>query len=309
MTRSTTTADSLIRYSRYAVINEIRRNNDVKRILVVRVAPSQCSTSQSFTKSRTENHLVGVSVSAKVLVTRVSIICDAEKTAAWNSSDKEKHETELVPLQEFEIKFENQLSLFGIVPIDYYHIIDKESPFYELNEDALADENLCLEFVVFVTATVESTGATYRTKQSYIQEDIKWGFSFEKCIEREFKSLGKSKCGTFSWTKRFGTTDAKSHDVANKTIDFRAQDKPQQYVVDYDKFDHLKAIHSMGNESKQELDAVAKRTKTDITTVKASSKSLATSMHSDDVFGELRTVGTNQSDTLSGRFIVKKAEL
>ena len=49
----------------------------------------------------------------------------------------------------------------------------------------LLNPNINLEFVVIITATIESTGTTYQCKRSYINTDIKFGHKFGQCIFRE----------------------------------------------------------------------------------------------------------------------------
>ena len=48
----------------------------------------------------------------------------------------------------------------------YYHVIDETSPFYEVSEKLLNHKNVHLELLVFITATIESTGTTYRKFKS-----------------------------------------------------------------------------------------------------------------------------------------------
>jgi hypothetical protein len=99
----------IIKFTGEAVICLMPLEN--KPCLVVRVGPKQ-------------QNLVGFTITAKLLVTR--------RTA------KEKT---LLPLEEIDIKLQNDLSLFGAVPIDYYHVIDEDSPFYQIDPDYRAFKN------------------------------------------------------------------------------------------------------------------------------------------------------------------------
>jgi len=181
---------SLIRFSSKAVICErycavngpggkIDLGNGLKGekrlCLMIRVAPrenmpsifSMLTSDNNFLTEAKKYELVGVSITAKVLVTRTTI------------------EHEFLPLEEREVTFENADHLFGWGPIDYYHCIDELSPFYEVSNSMLLNPNINLEFVVIITATIESTGTTYQCKRSYINTDMKFGQKFDQCIFRE----------------------------------------------------------------------------------------------------------------------------
>ena len=116
---------SLIRFSsnaviceRYCLVNGPGPNIDIgnglkgeKRLcLMIRVAPrenmpsifSMLTSDNNFLTEAKKYELVGVSITAKVLVTRTTI------------------EHEFLPLEEREVTFENADHLFGWGPIDYY---------------------------------------------------------------------------------------------------------------------------------------------------------------------------------------------
>ena len=73
-------------------------------------------------------------------------------------------EGELLPLDQVEVKFIKDLGLFGPVPIDFCHIIDSTSPFYQIGPAWLENSSVSLEFVVTVSEAIASTGTTYLSK-------------------------------------------------------------------------------------------------------------------------------------------------
>merc|ERR1711981_1177721 len=134
-----------IRYSQNAVIckKKICHPGEEPRdemCLVVRIANNHIG------EGIRDSTVLGVSVTAKVLVTRISVICSDKDPSrfqpyGWVSCDKNVHESELIPLLEWEVKLENAMTLFGTAPIDYYHIINEQSPFYELGKMDLETED------------------------------------------------------------------------------------------------------------------------------------------------------------------------
>lgn len=250
MMRSKSECDNLIRYSEFACIGLKKsaqigsKDAKLQRVLVVRIANNNYQEQEPyFFQQDTECNLVGVSVTAKVLVTRTSAICDAYRTpTGWCSTDKDNHEIELIPLQEFEIKFENWQSLFGTTPIDFYHVINSDSPFYEIDKKDLDDKHINLEFIVITTATIASTGTCYMTKRSYVQSDIKWGYNFVNCIDKQNRAVD---CYRRDELKGFDKSLYASRHL-------------KEYVVDLEKYDQLDPLDNYPVSSKQVEDITEK---------------------------------------------------
>ena len=112
--------------------------------------------------------LIGIEVTAKVLKTRTTL------------------EHEWVDLDEFHVELKNVNEIYvGSQPIDLIHVIDSESPFYELGKKDLEDPELQFELLFRLTGSIESTGAPYQVYKSYNPRSIKWGYQFEQFLERE----------------------------------------------------------------------------------------------------------------------------
>lgn len=121
-TRSRSECENLIRYSKNVVICHHEDHKGVKeRCLKFRMTNNSCSDEAHafkllFQKDKTitYNELVGVSITAKVLVTRSSTLCGNLKSRKhWRSGNEHEQESEIIPLQEFEVKLENWQTVFG----------------------------------------------------------------------------------------------------------------------------------------------------------------------------------------------------
>lgn len=73
---------------------------------------------------------------------------------------------------------ENQLDsiLFLIMPLTIVHVIDENSPFYEMQPQELSDCDF--EIVVVLEGTVEATSMLVQARTSYVAGEILWGHEF-----------------------------------------------------------------------------------------------------------------------------------
>lgn len=114
---------------------------------------------------RNRSHIIGASVTAVVI------------------NRKCTSEGETIPFYQYEIpvKFDGSInSLFLIWPATVVHVIDEESPFYNLNADTLMREKF--EIVVILEGTVESTGQSIQARSSYLPSEILWGRRFDQLV-------------------------------------------------------------------------------------------------------------------------------
>ena len=86
--------------------------------------------------------------------------------------------------------------IFFVWPLDIIHVIDEDSPFYEISEADLANERF--ELVVVMEGTNETSNMTfqarlfftdpyiilydYHCRASYLPEEIMWGHRFEQMV-------------------------------------------------------------------------------------------------------------------------------
>ncbi|KAG7473783.1 hypothetical protein MATL_G00099580 [Megalops atlanticus] len=96
------------------------------------------------------------------------------------------HEGEVVPLDQIDIQMDNPVGTNGIFlvsPLIICHVIDKNSPLYELSADDLQHEDI--EIIVVLEGVVETTGITTQARTSYLSEEILWGHRFVSTVSEE----------------------------------------------------------------------------------------------------------------------------
>ncbi|XP_070580079.1 inward rectifier potassium channel 2-like [Ptychodera flava] len=89
-------------------------------------------------------------------------------------------EGEVIPLHQCDVNVgfdQGWDRIFLVWPIVIEHIIDENSPLYELSADEL--EHADFELVVLLEGIVESTGMTTQKRKSYLPHEILWGYRFD----------------------------------------------------------------------------------------------------------------------------------
>ncbi|XP_024137133.1 ATP-sensitive inward rectifier potassium channel 11 [Oryzias melastigma] len=95
-------------------------------------------------------------------------------------------EGEVVPLDQVDIHLDNPVGTNGIFlvsPLIISHVIDKDSPLYELSPSDLQHQHV--EVVVVLEGVVETTGITTQARTSYVSEEILWGQRFVPTVSEE----------------------------------------------------------------------------------------------------------------------------
>ncbi|XP_051546165.1 ATP-sensitive inward rectifier potassium channel 11-like [Myxocyprinus asiaticus] len=96
------------------------------------------------------------------------------------------NEGELVPLNQIDIQMDNPVgtnSIFLVSPLIISHVIDKNSPLYDLSAADLLHEDI--EVIVILEGVVETTGITTQARTSYLSEEILWGQRFVPTVSEE----------------------------------------------------------------------------------------------------------------------------
>lgn len=96
------------------------------------------------------------------------------------------NEGEIVPLDQIDIQMDNPVGTNGIFlvsPLVICHVIDKNSPLYELSAFELQNENI--EVIVVLEGVVETTGITTQARTSYLSEEILWGQRFVPTVSED----------------------------------------------------------------------------------------------------------------------------
>ncbi|XP_055331427.1 ATP-sensitive inward rectifier potassium channel 12-like isoform X2 [Paramacrobiotus metropolitanus] len=126
-------------------------------------------------------------------------------------------ESELMPFHQHELKIQlDSMSgnAFSSWPVTACHLIDAESPIYELSRTSL--ERAKFEIIVALEGIVENTGAVVQARTSYTPEEIVWGHGFTRLL---------------TFRKEQG-----------------------EYVVDFNHFQTLEPVRGMTGRSARELD-------------------------------------------------------
>uniref|UniRef100_A0A8C7WMX3 ATP-sensitive inward rectifier potassium channel 11 n=1 Tax=Oryzias sinensis TaxID=183150 RepID=A0A8C7WMX3_9TELE len=95
-------------------------------------------------------------------------------------------EGEVVPLDQVDIHLDNPVGTNGVFlvsPLIISHVIDKDSPLYELSPSDLQHQHV--EVVVVLEGVVETTGITTQARTSYVSEEILWGQRFVPTVSEE----------------------------------------------------------------------------------------------------------------------------
>lgn len=96
-------------------------------------------------------------------------------------------EGEVVPLHQVDIPMENGVggnSIFLVAPLIIYHVIDANSPLYDLAPSDL-HHHQDLEIIVILEGVVETTGITTQARTSYLADEILWGQRFVPIVAEE----------------------------------------------------------------------------------------------------------------------------
>lgn len=79
--------------------------------------------------------------------------------------------------------------LFLLLPLVIIHIIDENSPFYDVTPQMLQRSDF--EVVVVLDGVVEATGLNTQPKSSYLSSEILWGYDFCNTLEKsQFSEKG-----------------------------------------------------------------------------------------------------------------------
>merc|ERR1719342_1381601 len=137
-------------FSNQAVVNQ--RNG--KLCLIIRIGDL-----------RDDNFILGTQISVKLLRRRIS------------------QEGELFQeMQNIKVSPDttNESCIFFVWPLDIVHVIDKDSPFYDMSAADMARERF--ELLMVMEGTNEISSMTFQSRSSYLPNEIKWGQRFEQML-------------------------------------------------------------------------------------------------------------------------------
>jgi len=99
--------------------------------------------------------------------------------------------------------FRNQL--FLLLPMVIIHVIDENSPFYDVTPQTLQESDF--EIVVVIDGVVEATGLNTQPKSSYLNSEILWGYDFCNTLEKSHFDVNGFYNADFSRLNDLHTVD------------------------------------------------------------------------------------------------------
>lgn len=100
-----------------------------------------------------------------------------------NGKNYQFHQQDLDVKYDWNSNVEKQDQLFLLIPLTILHVIDENSPFYDLTPEELQQSNF--EIVAVLDGVVESTGMNTQAKTSYLADEIKWGYDFVNIMSKK----------------------------------------------------------------------------------------------------------------------------
>lgn len=141
-------------FSQHAIINVRNR----KLCLVFRIGDL-----------RDDNFLLGTQISAKIMRRRIT---------------NEGEIFQEMQMMKIDPDTSNEPAIFFVWPLEIVHVIDEESPLYDMSAADLAKEKF--EIVVVMEGTIETSSMTFQARTSYLPTEILWGHRFESmCLYRK----------------------------------------------------------------------------------------------------------------------------
>jgi potassium inwardly-rectifying channel subfamily J len=114
---------------------------------------------------RDDNFILGTQISAKLLRRRIT---------AEGELFQEMQNIKVSP------DTTNESCIFFVWPLDIVHVIDKDSPFYDMSAADMARERF--ELLMVMEGTNEISSMTFQSRSSYLPNEIKWGQRFEQML-------------------------------------------------------------------------------------------------------------------------------
>eukprot|EP00090_Calanus_glacialis_P030198 TRINITY_DN4864_c0_g1_i2.p1 TRINITY_DN4864_c0_g1~~TRINITY_DN4864_c0_g1_i2.p1 ORF type:complete len:453 (+),score=72.15 TRINITY_DN4864_c0_g1_i2:111-1469(+) len=111
---------------------------------------------------RDDNFILGTQISAKLLRRRVS---------SEGEVYQEMHNLVINP------ETTSESCIFFVWPLDIVHIIDENSPFYEMSEADFVSEGF--EIILVMEGMNETSNMIFQARTSYLPNEILWGHRFE----------------------------------------------------------------------------------------------------------------------------------
>ena len=114
---------------------------------------------------RDDNFILGTQISAKLLRRRISV--EGEVYQAMENISVNPETT-------------SESCIFFVWPLEIIHVIDQNSPFYDVTATELPKQKF--ELVAVLEGTNETSNAKFQARCSYLPHEILWGHRFESMM-------------------------------------------------------------------------------------------------------------------------------
>merc|ERR1712013_854784 len=112
---------------------------------------------------RDDNFILGTQISAKLLRRRISTEGEVYQ---------EMHNLVINP------ETTSECCIFFVWPLDIVHVIDQDSPLYDMTEEDFAKD--AFEIILVMEGMNETSNMIFQARTSYLPNEILWGHRFEQ---------------------------------------------------------------------------------------------------------------------------------
>jgi len=148
---------------------------------------------------RDDNFLLGTQISAKIMRRRIT---------------SEGEILQEMQMMKIDPDTSSEPAIFFVWPLEIVHVIDEESPLYDMSAADMAKEKF--EIVVIMEGTIETSSMTFQARTSYLPSEILWGHRFESmCLYRKDQNRFQVNFSAFHSTYEVETPLCSARDLEN----------------------------------------------------------------------------------------------
>jgi len=187
-------------FSQHAIINVRNR----KLCLVFRIGDL-----------RDDNFLLGTQISAKIMRRRIT------------NEGEIFQEMQMVKI---DPDTSSEPAIFFVWPLEIVHVIDEDSPLYDMSASDLPKEKF--EIVVIMEGTIETSSMTFQARTSYLPSEILWGHRFESmCLYRKDQNKFQVNFSAFHSTYEVETPLCSARELDNYYSNRAKYNRPKGSMI------------------------------------------------------------------------------
>jgi len=163
---------------------------------------------------RDDNFILGTQISAKLMRRRIT---------------KEGELFQEMQMLKVEPDTADEPCIFFVWPLEIVHVIDEESPLYDMSATDMTKERF--EIIIVMEGTIETSSMTFQARTSYLPNEILWGHRFEPMtLYRKDHNKFQVNFSAFHSTYEVETPLCSSHELDNYTSRDHAQKQQRPKV-------------------------------------------------------------------------------